>query len=85
MLFRSAWAGLCTATPDRNPLLGPVDESGTVSVATGWHGHGFMRAPALGETVAEQVLGGGGIEAFDPRRFDGDEQFRVVEGMTLDE
>ena len=82
---RRAWAGLCTATPDRNPLLGPVDESGTVSVATGWHGHGFMRAPALGETVAEQVLGGGGVEAFDPRRFDGDEQFRVVEGMTLDE
>jgi glycine/D-amino acid oxidase-like deaminating enzyme len=42
-----AWAGLCTATPDRNPLLGPVDESETLFVATGWHGHGFMRSPAL--------------------------------------
>lgn len=80
-----SWAGLCTATPDRNPLLGPVDDDETTFVATGWHGHGFMRAPALGETVARQVLGGSGVDAFDPRRFDGDESFDVVEGMTLDE
>jgi glycine/D-amino acid oxidase-like deaminating enzyme len=80
-----AWAGLCTATPDRNPLLGPVDEAGTVFVATGWHGHGFMRAPSLGETVAEQILGGDGVNAFDPRRFDGDESFDVVEGMTVED
>jgi len=80
---RRAWAGLCTATPDRNPLLGPVGTG--LFVATGWHGHGFMRAPALGETVAEQMLGGEGVRAFDPRRFDGDERFDVVEGMTVDE
>jgi len=82
-----AWAGLCTATPDRDPLLGPVDDSATLFVATGWHGHGFMRSPALGEAVAEWILEGDGgiVEGFDPRRFDGDEEFRVVEGMTLDE
>jgi len=84
---RRAWAGLCTATPDRNPLLGPVDGSETLFVATGWHGHGFMRSPALGEDVAEWITTGepGSVEAFDPRRFDGDEPFDVVEGMTLDE
>jgi glycine/D-amino acid oxidase-like deaminating enzyme len=82
-----AWAGLCTATPDRNPLLGPVDGSERLFVATGWHGHGFMRSPALGEAVAEWITAGepGSVEAFDPRRFDGDETFDVVEGMTLDE
>ncbi|MDS0297947.1 FAD-binding oxidoreductase [Halogeometricum sp. S1BR25-6] len=78
-----AWAGLCTATPDRKPLLGEVVED--VFVATGWHGHGFMWAPASGEAVAAAMLGGERVEkAYDPRRFDGSEAFEVVEGMTVD-
>ncbi|MFB6083130.1 MAG: NAD(P)/FAD-dependent oxidoreductase [Halorientalis sp.] len=77
-----SWAGLCTATPDRDPLVGAVASG--LFVAAGWHGHGFMRAPALGRTVAAQVLGADGIEAFDPARFDGDEEFPVVEGMTVE-
>jgi len=76
-----SWAGLCTATPDRDPLLGAVADG--LYVASGWHGHGFMRSPALGERIGEQVLGGDGIDAYDPNRFDGDEEFTVVEGMTL--
>jgi glycine/D-amino acid oxidase-like deaminating enzyme len=77
-----AWAGLCTATPDGHPLCG--ERAPGVFVATGWQGHGFMRAPALGEVLAEQVLGGTGVGAFDPDRFDGGESFEVVEGMALD-
>ncbi|ELZ73098.1 sarcosine oxidase [Haloferax prahovense DSM 18310] len=80
-----AWAGLCGATPDRNPLVGAVAEG--VYVAAGWHGHGFMWSPAIGERLAEAVLDDGQAsipDAFDPRRFDGDEEFAVVEGMTLD-
>ena len=80
-----AWAGLCTATPDGHPLAGALPETEGVSVATGWQGHGFMRAPAVGERLAAQVLGGEGIPAFDPGRFDGDEQFDIVEGMTVEE
>jgi len=78
-----SWAGLCTATPDRDPLLGEIRDG--LSVATGWHGHGFMRAPALGERVAEEILGGDGIASFAPTRFDGDEEFDVVEGMTVED
>jgi len=78
-----AWSGLCTATPDRDPLVGPVDEG--LSVATGWHGHGLMRAPAIAERLADQLLGGERIAGFEPTRFAGDEQFEPVEGMTLDE
>lgn len=77
-----AWAGLCTATPDRDPLLGELADG--VYVATGWQGHGFMRAPATAELVADQVLGGSGVAAFDPTRFDGNEAFDVVEGMTVE-
>ncbi|ELZ48576.1 FAD dependent oxidoreductase [Halorubrum californiense DSM 19288] len=92
-----AWAGLCTATPDGDPLVGPVDPAEgdpTLFVAAGWQGHGFMRAPAVGEAVAEGVLASlAGVDfdspdspwigAFDPTRFDGDEAFEIVEGMSL--
>ncbi|ADQ68007.1 glycine/d-amino acid oxidase, deaminating [Halogeometricum borinquense DSM 11551] len=78
-----AWAGLCTATPDRNPLLGEIEDD--VYVATGWHGHGFMWSPASGEAVAAMMLGGDvALDPYDPRRFDGDEEFEVVEGMTVE-
>ncbi|MCD2198537.1 FAD-binding oxidoreductase [Halobacterium sp. KA-4] len=79
---RRAWAGLCTATPDRDPLLGELADG--LYVAAGWQGHGFMRAPATGEAVAAEILGGEGVPAFDPTRFDGDEVFEVVEGMTVE-
>ncbi|WP_435063171.1 NAD(P)/FAD-dependent oxidoreductase [Halobaculum sp. EA56] len=78
-----AWAGLCTATPDGDPLLGEVADG--VYVAAGWQGHGFMRAPATGEVIAEQVLGEDeGVEQFDPGRFDGDEAFEITEGMAVE-
>ena len=76
-----AWAGLCTATPDREPLVGRLREG--LYVATGFQGQGFMRAPATGRRIAEQLLGGSGIDAFDPTRFSGDESFRVREGMSV--
>jgi glycine/D-amino acid oxidase-like deaminating enzyme len=78
-----AWAGLCVATPDRNPLLGELRPG--VHVAAGWQGHGFMRAPATAELAAGSVLGGDAPDPFDPTRFDGTEEFAVVEGMTVGE
>jgi glycine/D-amino acid oxidase-like deaminating enzyme len=78
-----SWAGLCTATPDGDPLVGAVADG--VYVATGFQGHGFMWAPAVAERLAAQVLGEkAGIEGFAPGRFDGDESFEIVEGMRLE-
>ncbi|RQG97993.1 NAD(P)/FAD-dependent oxidoreductase [Natrarchaeobius chitinivorans] len=76
-----SWAGLCTATPDRNPLVGELREG--IYVATGFQGQGFMRAPAIGERVAREIVDEEGMAAFDPTRFAGDESFDVTEGMTL--
>ncbi|SDQ53529.1 NAD(P)/FAD-dependent oxidoreductase [Natronobacterium texcoconense] len=76
-----AWAGLCTSTPDGDPLVGEIEDG--LYVATGFQGHGFMRAPAIGERIATEILGGDGIDAFDPTRFDGDEEFEVTEGMQI--
>lgn len=76
-----AWAGLCTATPDRQPLVGQLREG--LSLATGFQGQGFMRAPATGRRIADRLLGGPGIDAFRPTRFSGDESFAVREGMSV--
>jgi glycine/D-amino acid oxidase-like deaminating enzyme len=78
-----SWAGLCVATPDGDPLLGPVRPG--VVVAAGWHGHGFMRSPATGELVADVVRGVADPPApFDPARVDGDEEFEIVQGMSVE-
>jgi len=76
-----SWAGLCTATPDGDPLVG--ERAPGLFVAVGWQGHGFMRAPATGRLVAECVLDGAD-SPFPPGRFDGDEEFEIVEGMLVE-
>jgi sarcosine oxidase subunit beta len=50
-----AWAGLYDMTPDAHPILGRVADG--VFAACGFSGHGFMQSPAVGRTVAEEVLG----------------------------
>lgn len=52
-------------SPDRDFILGPVDEDATLWVATGWNGTGFKFAPL----VAEYLAGAQPIpERFLPRR-----------------
>ena len=47
------WAGLYENTPDHNALIGRV---GNVLYATGFSGHGFLQAPAVGEIVRDLYL-----------------------------
>ena len=75
-----SWAGLCTATPDRDPLAGELEPG--VFVVTGLCGHGLMRSPALGRAVADQILGGESIPGFEPTRFDGEETVSLPLGVT---
>ncbi|EMA06835.1 sarcosine oxidase subunit beta [Haloarcula vallismortis] len=83
-----AWAGLCTATPDGAPLAGPVADG--LWVATGWQGHGLMRAPAMGDYLAAAVLDRPNPlsehlpDRVDPTRFDGSETFAALEDPTRD-
>ena len=54
--IRTGWAGLYEQTPDHNALIG---ESATVSrflYATGFSGHGFLMAPAVGEVLRDLYL-----------------------------
>ncbi|WP_327322014.1 FAD-binding oxidoreductase [Streptomyces sp. NBC_01210] len=53
---RSGWAGLYEMTPDRNALIGRAGEVNGFLYATGFSGHGFLQAPAVGETVRDLYL-----------------------------
>jgi sarcosine oxidase subunit beta len=53
----SGWAGLYEVTPDHNALIGRSSELENFLYATGFSGHGFCQAPAVGEIVRDLYLG----------------------------
>ncbi|MBM3312189.1 MAG: FAD-binding oxidoreductase [Candidatus Aminicenantes bacterium] len=52
------WAGLYELTPDRHPILGPVEALRGFYCGAGFSGHGFMHSPAAGLLLAEVILDG---------------------------
>lgn len=55
-----SWGGcgaLYTITPDAHPLIGPVPEIDGLYLASGFSGHGFKLAPAVGHGVAALITG----------------------------
>jgi sarcosine oxidase subunit beta len=57
-------------TPDRQAIIGEVDDG--LWVAAGFSGHGFMIAPAVGRMLAEAIAGAGAdpaLQALAPQRF----------------
>ncbi|MFF7161987.1 NAD(P)/FAD-dependent oxidoreductase [Streptomyces sp. NPDC008086] len=51
------WAGLYEVTPDHNALIGRSGAVPNFLYATGFSGHGFLQAPAVGEIVRDLYLG----------------------------
>lgn len=49
--------GFYDMTPDNQPLLGTVSEHKGLWLATGFSGHGFMMAPAVGRRLAAAIAG----------------------------
>lgn len=80
-----AWAGIDAATPDRLLLAGKLRDG--LWVCAGGNGHGFMRAPATGESLAAMIMGKTprtNIDAYDPQRFAGKApDFQIREGYSI--
>ena len=55
--LHGGWAGLYEVTPDHNALIGRSSSTTNVLYATGFSGHGFLQAPAVGEVVRDLYLG----------------------------
>ncbi len=54
---RGGWSGLLEVTPDHTALIGEAPNPARFLYATGFSGHGFMQAPAVGEVVRDLMLG----------------------------
>jgi sarcosine oxidase, subunit beta len=54
---QSSWWGYYEMSPDHNAIVGEVSEPGRFLYATGFSGHGFQQAPAVGEHLAQLVAG----------------------------
>jgi sarcosine oxidase subunit beta len=70
--LQSSWWGYYEMSPDHNALVGHATEIDGFFYATGFSGHGFQQAPAVGEHVAELVAGRDptlDLSAFDAARF----------------
>lgn len=58
METNGGWAGLYEVTPDHNALIGRSGTLPNFLYATGFSGHGFLQAPAVGEIIRDLHLGG---------------------------
>jgi len=54
---QSTWWGWYDVSPDWNALVGEAEAPSRFLYATGFSGHGFQQAPAVGEHLAELVVG----------------------------
>ena len=55
-----AWAGVCTSTPDRKPMVGPVPPAEGLYALTGFNGFGVMRAGGIAQRLAAVLAAGEG-------------------------
>jgi len=54
---QSSWWGWYELSPDHNAIVGEAAGPSRLLYATGFSGHGFQQAPAVGEHLAELVAG----------------------------
>ena len=88
-----AWAGVCTSTPDRRPIVGPVKNAEGLYTVVGFNGFGVMRAGGVAQRLAELIAAGGELDrALErlrpvlPERFHGaGDPFLPRPGFTLDD
>jgi sarcosine oxidase subunit beta len=56
--IKTSWWGDYDVSPDHNAMIGTAPIRG-LHYATGFSGHGFMQSPAVGEHIAQSILGMG--------------------------
>lgn len=67
----TGWAGLYEVTPDHQAIIGESERPG-FWLCTGFSGHGFMQAPAVGDLLSDVMLGRApafDIHSLRPSRF----------------
>jgi sarcosine oxidase subunit beta len=87
-----AWAGVCTATLDRRPCIGPVDADRSLYAITGFNGFGVMRSGGAARRLADLLAAPdspaarAALAPVLPSRFGGEApSFSPVPGFTLED
>jgi sarcosine oxidase subunit beta len=55
--IKGSWTGYYEMSPDHNALIGEAPGPSRFIYATGFSGHGFLQAPAVGEVLRDLVVG----------------------------
>ncbi|MGQ0669060.1 MAG: NAD(P)/FAD-dependent oxidoreductase [Actinomycetota bacterium] len=76
--WESAASGVYDVTPDWHPILGWAPGVEGLYLVLGWSGHGLKLAPAVGEVVADEILGRTALVDVSPLRLE-----RFAEGRLL--
>jgi glycine/D-amino acid oxidase-like deaminating enzyme len=80
--FHSGYSGVFDVTPDWHPILDEVPGIRGFYIAVGFSGHGFKLSPAVGEMMADLIIGGkqpgSDIEVFRFSRF---AEKRLIRGL----
>lgn len=74
------WSGWITDTPDGKQLIGPSSAVENFYLFTGGNGHGFKEAPAIGESLAAEIIGDTpamDLSPFSAERFESGELFET--------
>jgi sarcosine oxidase subunit beta len=77
--IQASWWGHYEMSPDRNAIIGETAEPTRFLYATGFSGHGFQQAPAVGEHIAELIVGRQQTLDLSPLSLDRFEQGRTRE------
>ena len=77
--IQASWWGHYEMSPDRNAIIGETVEPTRFLYATGFSGHGFQQAPAVGEHIAELIVGRRPTLDLSPLSLDRFEQGRARE------
>ena len=56
--YFTGYAGLYTSTPDTHPIVDKIDGFDGLYICTGFSGHGFKLAPAVGICMSELIIDG---------------------------
>ena len=62
------WAGTLENTPDKVPIIGPVDGIAGYILASGFSGHGFCLGPIAGKLLSELIVDGAASLSLDDFR-----------------
>jgi glycine/D-amino acid oxidase-like deaminating enzyme len=83
----TSWWGICSSTPDRRPLVGPLRGEEHLVVAAGFNGFGIMRGGAIARRLSDAIVSGKWeeLKPCDPKRFPSNyPRFDPQPGFTLD-